>query len=95
MTLLPFLAINAASNISMHKINKVSYSLPDLQVQIVITLCWHLFSEWGKERVASSFAYIGGQYFIYKYHQPITTQINQDARPTIGNAPLTPIFRIQ
>jgi len=43
-------------------------------------------------RVAFSFAYEGGQYLSYEYLQAITTQITQDARPEIVDAPLMLIF---
>jgi len=57
-------------------------------------LCWGAFSEWGKECVAFSFAYKCGQYVIYESLPTIATQIAQDARIKIVDAPLMPIFRM-
>jgi len=49
----------------------------------------------GREHVASSFAYNGGQYLSYNYLQPIATQMTQDAKPKIVDAPLTLISRMR
>jgi len=56
-------------------------------------LCWCLSLEWGREHVALSVAYKASQYRIYRWPQPITTQITNDARPKIIDAPLTLILR--
>jgi len=60
----------------------------------LLTLHWLSFSRWGRYHVGSSFAFQGGQYLSYDYPQPIATQIIQDARPKIVDAPLTLISRI-
>jgi hypothetical protein len=52
------------------------------------------YSWLGMERIAFTFAIKGGQYLIYKCLQPIATQITQDARYTINDAPLMPISRM-
>ena len=69
-----------------------SYQFHDLQDQKLLTACRHLFSELGKEHVAFSFGYKGGQYLIYECLHPIPTQITQDARTNIVDTPLTLIF---
>ena len=56
--------------------------------------CWHSYSRWGRERVASAFAYKGGQYVSYASLEPMSALITQDARPEIVDAPLTLISRI-
>jgi len=65
-----------------------------MQGQKWLTLHWHSFSRWGRECVAFSFANKGGQYVFYEYLQPIATQITQDARPEIVDAPLMLISRM-
>ena len=92
MSSLVFLPRKAANTIIMHHSEQVCYYLPDLQVQKLMTLCWRSFSQWGRENVALSFAYKGGQYLIYEFLQPIGTQITRDASPLIIDAPLTLIF---
>ena len=62
--------------------------------QTLLMLGWRSCSWWGRQRVASSVAYNGGQYPIYDCLQPIATQITRDARPTIVDALLMLIFRM-
>ena len=52
--------------------------LRKLRDQKSLTLSWHSFSGWGREHVASSLAYKGGQYPIHGCLQLISTQITQD-----------------
>jgi len=59
-----------------------------------LTLSWCSFSRQGREPVASSFAFKGGQYLSYAYLQPIATQITQDAMAKILDAPLTLFSRM-
>jgi len=77
-----------------HYNDQDSNQLPDLQYQKLLILCWRSFSESGRERVAFSFANIGNLYHIYEYLQPITTQINHDAKPKIIDALLMLIFNM-
>jgi hypothetical protein len=58
----------------------------------LLTLHWHLFSRWGRERCTVSLAYQGSQDSIYDYLQTVAPQITQDTRLTIVNIPLTLIF---
>jgi len=94
MLSLAFLLIKAANIFIMPHSNQVSNYLPNLQDQKLLTLCWHSFSEWGRERVTSSLAYNASQYLIYECLQPIATHITQDARPKIVHALVTLIFRM-
>jgi len=60
-----------------------------------LTLIWCSFSRCSRERVASAFAYKGGQYLSYDYLQPMPALVTQDARPKIVDALLTLISRIR
>jgi len=53
--------------------------LPLLNGQKSLMILWHSLSWWGRERVASSLAYKGGQYPIYDCLEPIPTQITENA----------------
>jgi len=66
--------------------------LPKIRDQESWTLSWRSFSSWGSKRVTISFAYIGSQYCVFDYMQPITPRITQDIWPSIINAWLTLIF---
>ena len=46
------------------------------------------------EGAAFSVAYDGNPYISYEWLQPITTQINPDARTNIADIPFTIIFRM-
>jgi len=76
----------------MYSNNQIAFELPDLQDQKLLTLRWRSISEWGRECVASSSAYKAGQYRICEWPQPIATQITNEARPKIDDAPLTLIL---
>jgi len=65
-----------------------------MQGQQSLTLHWRSFSRWGREVVTFSFSYIGGQYFIKDWLQPVATQITQDTRPTIVDSPSMLVFRM-
>jgi len=65
-----------------------------MQDQKSLTFKGHSFSRCGREHVASSFAYKGGQYLINQYCQPIATQVTHDTKPQIVDPPLTLTFRI-
>jgi len=72
--------------------NQIAFELPDLQHHNPLTHCWRSFSEWGKERVALSFPYKASQYFIDEWLQQIATQITNDVRTKIIDAPWTLIL---
>jgi len=63
-----------------------------MQAKKSLMLCWRSFSEWGRECVALSFAYKGGEYRIFEWPHPIAPQITQDAWPNIVDAMLTLIL---
>jgi len=88
------LPILAANTLRMHYNSLVTDGLGDLQDQKSLTLCWHSFSESGRECIAFSFAYQGSVSIIYECLHTITTQVNHDTRPNIVDDPLTPIFRM-
>jgi len=94
MLSLTFLPIRAANTFNTHYSNQVTDSLPDLQNEKSLMLCWRSLSKWGMEHIAFSFDYKGSLYLIYECLQPIATQITQDAGRRMVEAPLTPIFRI-
>jgi len=94
MLLVAFLPIKAANSFSLHHSNQVSYWLPDLQDQKLLTLSWRSFSEWGGEHVAFSFANKGVLDLIHECLQPIATQITQNSRPKFIDAALMLIFRM-
>ena len=73
----------------MHSNKQIASELPDLKDQKSLTLHWRSYSEWGRERVAPTFAYRASQYHICEWLQTIATQITNDARPKIVDAPLT------
>jgi len=58
------------------------------------TLIWQSFSRWGREHVASAFAYKVGQYLSYDYLQTMPALITKDARPKIVDALSTLIYRM-
>ena len=68
--------------------------LPKMQEQKSLTLCWRLFSQWGRECVTFSSAYKGSLYLIYERLHPIATQITQGASPKVIDSLLTLIFRM-
>jgi len=72
-------------NVSPRRLQKIHD--PEL-----LTLHWHSFSWWGRERFTFSFAYTGSQYFVYDNLQPIAPQITEDTWPRIFDAPLTLIM---
>jgi len=84
--------IKAAYTLIIHRNDHIAFELPDLQDQKSLTLRWHSISDWGRERVARSFAYGAGQYRISEWSQPIAIQITNDPRPTILDALLTLIL---
>jgi len=86
--------IKVSNTMSMNSNNQIASELPDLQDQKLLTLRWCSYSEWGREPVALSSAWKASQYHIYEWRQPITTQITNDARPKLVDAPLMLIFRM-
>jgi len=76
----------------MYRKDQTTFQLPDLQDHTLLMLCWRSFSEWGREHVAFSIAYKGGQYLIYEWLQPVANKITQHAGPKTIDAPLTLIL---
>ena len=91
---LAYLFREAANSSLVEVCDHAALRWPKMRDLESLTLSWHSFSRWGKECVAFSFAIEGGQYLSYDYLQPIATQITQDARPKIVDAPLTLISRM-
>jgi len=60
-----------------------------MESQQSLTLHWHLFSRWGRERFTSLFSYKCGHYFVNDCLQPVNLRSTQDTRPTIVDPPST------
>ena len=86
-TSLAYLPMVAANFSSEEVCNHAPCRLPKMRDLILMTLGWRSFPRWGRERVASSFAYRGGEFLTYDNLQPLATQIDHDARPKIVDAP--------
>jgi hypothetical protein len=84
----------AASTSYMNISHKATLRVARAQDQKWMTFLWHTFSGWGSERLDIAFAPKGGQYLIYGYLQPITTEVTQDLQSKIVDGKLTLIFRI-
>jgi len=78
----------------MNNNGHIAQWLAMMEAQHSLTLQWDSFFRWGRERIAFSFCYDGGQYCVYSSLQPVAPQITQDTRPTIVDASLMLIFRI-
>jgi len=86
--------IMVASTMLMHSNDQISSGLPDLHDQDSLMLRCHVYWEWCGDHVALSFANKASQYRIYEWPQPIATQITNNSKPKIVDAPLTLIFRM-
>jgi len=62
-----YLPIQAAITLSIDACDQAPHILPKMQVHQSLTVCWHSFSRWCRERFASVFRYTGGQYYVYGY----------------------------
>ena len=89
---LPIWAVN--NSILNMKISSMGW-LPNMQQLKQLTLRWRSFPGCGREHVAVVFASSGCQYLINGCLQPIETQITQDAKLKIIDAPLTIILRMR
>jgi len=89
LTLLP---IKDTNTLIMCIHYQVTFLLPDLQDQKSLTLCWHSFSRWGRERVAFFFPYKGCQNFYYVNSLPKCVVITWLTAPKIVDTPLTLIL---
>jgi len=67
----------------------LALELYKMQDEKSLTLCWRLFLGGGSNMVVGSFAHKGGQYYHYGFMLSRSPVIIQDARPEIGDAPLT------
>jgi len=84
----------AANAIITHYNDQGFNSLPNLLDWKSLMLCWHSFSDSGREHVAVSFTYNNSLYLIYECRQPFATQINHDASPEVIDDLLRLIFWI-
>jgi len=60
-----YLPREAANSFLIEVCRQAPLILPKMQDLKSLMLIWHSFSRWGRERVASAFAYKGGQYLSY------------------------------
>ena len=72
----------------MYSNDQVTFQLPDLQDQKLVSLCWCSFSQWGREGVASSSTYKDDQYVIIECPQPMAAQSTEDVIWKIIHGPL-------
>ena len=91
---LAYLPREAAKSSLIEVCNHAPLILPKMQDLKLLTLIGRSFSRWGRERVAFTFAYKGGQYLNYDYLQPMPALRIQDGRPKIVDTPLTLISRM-
>jgi len=89
------LPVTAACTASMNICNQSPLRLTMKYGQKSLMLHWHIFSKYGRESVAFSFAYKCGLYVIYECLHPIAIQITPAARPQIFDTLLTLIFRMR
>ena len=91
---LSFLRIKVINTVVMYNHCEITSQLPDEQDLKWWMFCWQSFSRWGRERVASFFAYKGCQQFYYLNSQPNCIFSTRLTWPTIIDAPLTFIFKM-
>jgi len=89
-----FLPSKAVNNTVMHTKIRAMPCLRNMQVLKLLTLRWCSFSGCRREHVADVFASKGCQYLINGCPQPIRTQLTQDAKLEIIDAPLTLMLRM-
>jgi len=85
---------NTVKTMYIGKNGHIALWLTMMQGEQSLTLCWCSLSRRGREHVASSLFYNGGQYIVHDCLQPVALQITQDTLPTIVDAPLTCIFKM-
>jgi len=95
MLSLAFLPIKAARVVIMGVCQLTVLELTKMQDQKLLTLCWHSFLGGGRDIITRLRAYKGGQYCDYGQMLAYSQVIIQDARPEIGDAPLTLISRMR
>jgi len=93
-TSVAYLPVEAPNSSLTEACNHAPLRLPKLQDLKSLTLIWRSFSWWGRGRVASAFAYKGGQFLSYDYLQPMPALITQDGWPEIIDALLRLISRM-
>jgi hypothetical protein len=84
----------AGSTLVMDSSDQVTFKLPYIQDNKLLTVSCRSFSRWGREQNTSDFDMEGSQYVVYEWLQPITTYVTQDAHPKIIDALLIVIFRM-
>jgi len=60
-----FSPVKAANILVMHDSEQIGFQLPFIKDWKLLMLSLHSFSEWGRDRVALSFAYNGWHYVVY------------------------------
>jgi len=83
---LAYLPREAANSSLIEVCNHAPLRLPNMRDLKLLMLICRSFSRWGRDHVASAFAYKGSQFLRYDYLQPMPAQITQDARPKIVDA---------
>jgi len=91
---LAYLPIMAANSSLIDVCDQEPFRLREIQDQKLLTLHGRSFSRWGRERVATTFAYKGCQYFDCVYSLPTHVFITQLAGPEIVDAHVTLIFKM-
>ena len=66
--LLPLLPIKAANTAIILNYYQLSFELPDLRDQKLLTLYWRSLSWWCNEDILHCFDYTGSQYIVYARH---------------------------
>jgi len=89
-----FLSIKAVNSSVMSSSICVMTSLPNMQNLKLLMLCWRSFSWWGNIDVMHCFNWKGHHNFVYEGLPQRDSEITQDARPNIFEAPLTLMFRM-
>jgi len=84
----------AAIKLVIDSSDQVTFTLPYLQDEKWLALCWRIFWSWGREPDTMILDVEGSQYLVYEWLQPSITQVTQDAQPKIVDAPLTLISRM-
>jgi len=91
---LAFLPIQAANIMIMGVCQFTALELSKMQDKKSLTLHWRSFLGGGSDIIAGLYALKGGQYCDYGWILSCSPVIVQDARPEIGETPVTVISRM-
>jgi hypothetical protein len=91
---LSLLPIKAANTLFMTVCHLARPILSKIYNQQLLTLCWHLFSIWGREGIAISLAHKGAQSCQYDSLQPICSVITHNTWPIIIDTLLMLILKL-